>query len=69
MNNYKVNLARSYFVSVKAGNKEDAQRLAEFFVGDCSDVSEKEDCEKYNFSIGNIDMVLNEAMEVEQLAN
>ena len=69
MKNYKVNLARSYVVSVNAENKEDAKSLAEFFVGDCSDVSKKEDCEKYNFSIGNIDMVLNEAMEVEQFTD
>ena len=69
MKSYRINLARSYFVSINAEDKESAKRLAEFYVGDCNDVSEKEDHAKHNFLIKGIDLAFNEAMEVDELGD
>ena len=64
MNTYEVALTRTYLVSIKTENEEQAKRLSEFYLGDCPDSSnEKERLEK-NFFIEDIEMVYNEANEI-----
>lgn len=67
MKNYRVSLTRVYDVEVKAENRHEARHLTEFFIGDCKDASEKRHREEYNFSIGEIEMIFNDAMEVTEL--
>jgi len=43
MKTYKVALARTYLVSIKAETKERAKRLPEFYLGDCPDLSNKKE--------------------------
>lgn len=69
MKTYRVSLNRVYDVEVKAENRHEARHLAEFFIGDCKDASEKRDREEYNFSIGEIEMTFNDAMEVTELSD
>ena len=67
MKKYKVSLARSYIVTIEAKNKEKAKDYAEFFIGDCSDVSTIEDRQKHNFLIEEIEPAINDAMDVEEI--
>ena len=61
MKTYKVSLTRTYLVSIKAENEDQAKIFSEYYLGDCPDSSnEKERLEK-NFSIEEIEMVYNEA--------
>lgn len=39
MKTYLVRLIRSYAVTIEAENEEKACRYAEFFIGDCQDLS------------------------------
>jgi hypothetical protein len=64
MKTYKVALTRTYLVSIKAENEVQAKRLSEFYLGDCSDHSNKKDRLEKNFIIEDIEMVYNEAEEV-----
>jgi len=64
MKTYQVALTRSYLVSIKAKNEEDARMFSEFYLGDCEDISnEKERLEK-GFCIEEIEMVYNDANEI-----
>lgn len=64
MKTYKVALTRTYFVSIKAENKDRALRFSEYYLGDCPDLSPERDQIEKNFSIKKIEMVYNEADEV-----
>ncbi len=66
MKKYQVILTRAYAVEVYANNNEDAKRLAEFFIGDPPDRSNKLDREKHQFRIGEMEMRMNEAVEAEE---
>ncbi|MBS4032948.1 MAG: hypothetical protein KGZ85_00665 [Ignavibacterium sp.] len=66
MNTYKVSLHRDYIVSIDAKNEEEAKQLAEFFIAGEKDVSTPKDREQYNFIINEIEMVTNDAFEVEE---
>lgn len=61
---YKVDLARTYLVSIKAETEEDAMRFSEFYLGDCPDPSNEKDRLEKNFCIEDIEMVYNEATEI-----
>jgi len=67
MKTYKVSLARSYIVEIKAKTKEKARRYAEFFIGDCSDISTFKDKKEYEFTIEEIKPAINDAMDVEEI--
>ena len=36
---YKVSLSRAYIVTIKAKDRQKARRYAEFYIGDCPDIS------------------------------
>jgi len=66
MKTYKVALTRTYLVSIKAENEEKAKRFSEFFLGDCPDLSNKKDRSEHKYSIEEIEMVYNEANEIDE---
>ena len=65
MKNYQVSLHRDYIVNIKAKNKDEAKSLAEFFVGGEKDCSNEKERKQYKFLIEEIEMVTNDAFEVE----
>lgn len=65
MNTYKVALTRIYLVSVKANNVDQALRFSEYYLGNCPDLSSEEEQIKKNFTIDKIEMVYNEADNVD----
>ena len=67
MKKYKVSLARSYIVTIEAKNKEKALRCAEFYIGDCYDISTFNDKQENNFLIEEIEPAINEAMDIEEI--
>ena len=67
MKTYLVSLVRSYGVIIKAKNKEKALRYAEFYIGDCHDLSTQNDREKDRFSIIEIEPTMNETLDVEEV--
>ena len=67
MKTYKVSLSRSYIVTIKTENKEKACRYAEFYIGDCLDISTFEDKQKNKFSIEEIEPAINDAIDVEEV--
>jgi hypothetical protein len=66
MKSYKVSLHRDYIVSIDANSEEEAKRLAEFFVAGEKDASTPKEREQHNFKINEIEMVTNDAFEVER---
>lgn len=66
MKTYIVSLIRSYAVTIEAENGKNACRHAEFFIGDCHDLSTYKDKQKNKFSIIEIEPTFNEAVDVEQ---
>ena len=67
MPKYKVFLTRVYSVEVDAESKPDAKNIAEFFIGDPSDLSDHRDRSQRKFSIGEMVMALNEAYEADEI--
>ncbi len=65
MKTYIVGLVRSYAVTIEAENKEKACRHAEFFIGDCYDLSTDKDKQDNKFSIIEIEPTINDAVDVE----
>ncbi|MBD3232278.1 MAG: hypothetical protein GF315_00995 [candidate division Zixibacteria bacterium] len=61
MKSFKVVLTRAYLVTVNAESEEDAKRYAEFYFGNCLDLSKEEEREKYRFSLESMEMVINDA--------
>jgi len=66
MKTYKVLLHRDYIVNIDANNEEEAMSLAEFFIAGEKDASTEKEKELHNFSINEIEMVTNDAFEVEE---
>lgn len=64
MRTYKVALTRTYLVSIKAENEEHAKAFSEYYLGDCTDLSNKREQVDKNFSIAEIELVYNEANEI-----
>jgi hypothetical protein len=65
MKTYKVLLHRDYLVNIDTDNEEDAKTLAEFFIVGEKDVSTEKERERHSFRINEIEMVMNDAFEVE----
>lgn len=66
MNTYKVSLHRDYIVSIDAKNEEEAKQFAEFFIAGERDASTEKERNHYSFIINEIEMVVNDAFEVEE---
>jgi hypothetical protein len=69
MNMYQVTLTKSYLVKIKSNSQEEAMRLAEFYTGDISDISNVGDQIKEKFSIEEIECTVNEAVDCENIEN
>ena len=65
MKTYKVLLHRDYIVNIDADNEDDAKSLAEFFIAGEKDASTEKEKERHSFKINEIEMVTNDAFEVE----
>lgn len=65
MNTYKVSLHRDYIVNIDANSEEEAKQLAEFFIAGEKDASTPKEQEQYSFRINEIEMMANDAFEVE----
>lgn len=65
MNTYKVSLHRDYIVNIDANNEDEAKQLAEFFIAGEKDASTPKDREQHSFRINEIEMVTNDAFEVD----
>ena len=63
MKTYKFDLTRVYRVTVDAENEDEARHYAEFFLGDPKDMSTEIRRKEHNFSIGEIKMLYNDAVE------
>ena len=67
MRTYKVLLHRDYVVNIDAKNEEEAMSLAGFFVAGEKDASTEKERKEYGFRINEIEMVMNDAFEVEEI--
>jgi len=67
LKNYKVALHRDYIVNIKAKNEDEAKFLAEYVIGGEKDISTEKEKIKFKFKIEEIEMVMNEAVEVEEM--
>jgi len=68
-NTYKVALTRIYLVTIKAQSEEHAKRIAEFYLGNCLDISSKDEQKTKKFFIQNIEMVYNESNESTKITD
>ena len=59
---YKFDLTRVYDVTIEAESEDEARHYVEFFLGDPKDQSMKTQRKDYNFSIGKIEMLYNDAV-------
>ncbi len=69
MKSFQVSLSKSYLVKIIAKDKTNAKRIAEFFTGDISDISNENNRKKYKFSIEEIECTVNEAFEAEEITD
>ena len=58
---FEVALTRTYLVSIRAENEYQARRLSEYYLGDCPDLSNKEEQINHNFHIEKVELAYNEA--------
>lgn len=66
---FQVSLTKSYLVNINAESEEEAKRLAEFFTGDISNVSDENNRNEYKFSIEEIECTVNRAFDAEEITN
>ena len=69
MPTYNVTVSRAYKVTVSARNRRMAKGIAEFFLGNPKDESEVRERKQYGFRIGEIEMVDNDAIMVEETSS
>ena len=67
MKNFKIALHRDYIIDIKAKNEGEAKFLAEYVIGGEKDISTEKEKMKFKFKIEEIEMVTNDAFEVEEL--
>lgn len=67
MKKYDVLLARSYIVTIFAEHEDQARRYAEFYLGDCPDLSKPKDQRDQKFKIKEIEITFNEAYESKEI--
>lgn len=68
MKNYLVILSKSYIVEMKAKSELEAQRLAEVYTSNITDISTHQDKEEYGFEITQITCGLNEVFEASEIS-
>jgi hypothetical protein len=68
MQTYQVLLHRDYIINIDAENEKEAMSFAEFFIAGEKDASTEKECEQHSFRINEIEMVTNDAFEVEDVA-
>ena len=64
MNTYKVTLTRTYLVTMRAENEDQAKRFSEYYLGDCPDLSNEKEQLANKFKFEDVEMVYNEANEI-----
>ncbi|HWP82167.1 MAG TPA: hypothetical protein VNN76_05895 [Bacteroidota bacterium] len=64
---FRVSLHRDYIVQIEARNEKEAKRLTEFYLTTPVDGSRQKDREEHSFRIEEIEMVTNDAIEVEEV--
>lgn len=67
MKKFKVTLTRAYSIEIYAKNIKSAKHFAEFYIGDPEDLSIEKERKDKKFKFGEIDMVMNEAMEAKEI--
>lgn len=67
MKTFKVILSKSYIVTVNAENEEQAKHIAEFYTNDIQDISTQKERNTFNFSIDDIECVINESIDYEEI--
>ena len=67
MKTYRVELTKSYLVTVSAKTKKQARRISEFFTNDIQDISTIENREKEKFLIENIECTVNETFDCSEI--
>lgn len=67
MKTYKIALTRTYHVSIQAKNEDRAKRFSEYYLGDCTDLSNEKEQKEKNFLIKEIEIVFNESNEVIEI--
>lgn len=65
---YRAIIVRSYAVTIECETEEKAARLSEFFIGH-SDLSTIGDREQQRFDIKSIELLENDAIEIEALTS
>lgn len=66
MQKYMVSLVRDYAVIISANSEKEAKELAELYIGGERDLSTDIEKRKLNFSIEEIEMTTNDAIDVEE---
>jgi hypothetical protein len=66
MKTYKVLLHRDYIINIDAKNEEQAMSLAEFYIAGEKDASTEKERGRHSFRINEIEMVTNDAFEVDE---
>ena len=66
MKTFSINLIRGYNILIETENEEKAKRLVEYYIGNPKDDSNESERVDFNFSIGEIELTMNEAIEVKE---
>ena len=66
MKTFKVQLTKSYIITINAENENDAKNFCEFYTSDINDISTEEEKIKNKFEILDIDCKMNESIEVSE---
>lgn len=64
MKSFDISLVRTYQIKIRARSRGKAKRLTEFFIGKCVDDSTLAERKKYKFSISNIELIANDAIDL-----
>lgn len=68
MKTYKVSLSRTYIVEIDAKDEEQAKFLSEFFITSGRDGANEKERKDFVFRFNEIEMIENEAFEVEEVS-
>jgi hypothetical protein len=69
MKTFQVSLAKTYTIKIVADDEERARRLVEFYTGDIQDISTIKDRLAENFSIEQIEVQTNDAIDCDELSD
>lgn len=60
-------MSRSYAITIRAKNEEEALHYSEFYIGGEKDISNSKERESGRFKIGEIEMIQNDAYEINEI--